>query len=271
MADAIAGTIANFQLKFGLPDCQVIVNQGIPEHVGLGSKTAYLMALARALSRHFSLGLDYMDLAALVGRGGTSGIGIHTSQFGGIVIDAGHHYPDEKSSFVPSSASRALPPPLKERHAAPDECVVIHLRLDTQGLSGKAEKDFFQRHCPIPEQETQRLLSMVDEILLPGIRRGSLPELNEGLQALQGMGMKAREWTIQGPMTQGLRAKWEDARTRQRGISLPPMCLSSMGPTVFMLSDNPESVIAKLGQLGIDRTQISVGRPNISGNVVVSE
>lgn len=268
MARAITDVIATFTMKFGLQNCNIRVDQNIPEHVGLGSKTACLMAVGRALSEHFSLGLDCLDLATLVRRGGTSGVGVHVSQFGGIVVDEGHDYPDEKNSFVPSSASGALPPPLRERHAAPDGCAVIHLRLDAQGLSGSAEKRFFQQSCPIPETETFALLDMVENILLPGFRARSLPQINEGLQALQSMGMKAREWQIQGPMTTALRERWEELRAQPSGSKLPPMCLSSMGPTVFMLAYEPRSVVDQLARLGVKRRHIVTAQPSRSGHAI---
>jgi beta-ribofuranosylaminobenzene 5'-phosphate synthase len=268
MADAIQGTIARFCSKFGLPTFQLIVDQDIPEHAGLGSKTACLMALAHAVSEHFDLELGYIDLASLINRGGTSGVGVHVSQFGGIVVDGGHEYPGEKPSFVPSSASTALPAPLLEHHAPPDRCAVTHLRLEPQGLSGAVEKEFFQLHCPIPRDETLRLLSMVEDVLLPGIRNRSIAQINDGLCALQHLGMKAREWGIQGPITKTLRDRWEELRARRSKAPLPPMCLSSMGPTVFMLSDDPESIVFELSKLGISPDTISIAQPNHSGNLV---
>lgn len=261
MTGAIAMALGDFTSSFDLPRSGLMIDQAIPEHVGLGSKTASLMALGRALSQHFSLGLDYLDIARLVRRGGTSGVGIHASELGGIVVDAGHIYPDHKRSFLPSSASTAPPPPLAEHHSAPADCFAIHIRLDSQGLSGAREKYFFQQNCPIPDVETASLLSMIETVLLPAIRQRSLPGINEGLEKLQGLGLKAREWTIQESATKAVRKAWEDVRFRHRSISLPPMCLSSLGPTIFMLSRDPEAVIAHLINLGIERHQISIGQP----------
>jgi beta-ribofuranosylaminobenzene 5'-phosphate synthase len=268
MTRAITEAVGTFTTKFGLQNFNIRVDQNIPEHIGLGSKTACLMALGRALSEHFLLELDCVDLATLVRRGGTSGVGVHASQFGGIVVDEGHDYPEEKNSFVPSSASGAFPPPLRERHAAPDGCAVIYLSLDAQGLNGIAEKIFFQQSCPIPESETLALLNMVENILLPGLRAQFLPQINEGLQAFQSMGMKAREWQIQGPMTTTLREKWEKRRGQPGGRELPPMCLSSMGPTVFMLTYEPRSVVDQLVRFGVEQHRIVTAKPSLSGHTV---
>jgi beta-ribofuranosylaminobenzene 5'-phosphate synthase len=266
IAVAAGRMLGIFKTKFGLPDCLIKIERVIPEHVGLGSKTACLMSLGRALSSQFDLGLDYIDIAGLVRRGGTSGVGIHASEFGGIVVDNGHAYPAEKQDFLPSSAAVAWPPPLRERRSAPAGCVVVHLRLDRQGLSGELEKQFFQRSCPIPADETERLLDMVDQVLVPGIIAASLEQINDGLDRLQRLGMKAREWQIQGKRTKLLRAYWE--KRRRRVPSLPPLCLSSMGPTVFLLSDDPERMSSELMQLGVEQSQIAVTAPARTGSVV---
>ena len=270
MAHAITRMISCYRSKFGLPDCQVKVKKGIPEHVGLGSKTATLMALGRALSAHFGLGLDYIDIAGLAGRGGTSGVGVHTSEYGGVVVDRGHEYPAEKQTFVPSSASAAWPPPIGQRQAAPVGCAIIHLRLDPQGLSGEAEKLFFQQNCPIPDEETQRLLDMVEQILMPGISKASLSQINDGLGRLQQLGMKAREWRIQGDRTRTLRDQWEALRRQHPKDSLPPLCLSSIGPTVFILSEHPERIIAELERLKVPAQAVSVTAPAITGHVITN-
>ncbi len=266
---AVTQVVREFGVKFGVAPPSVVVNQLIPEHVGLGSKTACLMAVGAALSGHFDLGLDYMDIARLVKRGGTSGVGIHAFEYGGFVVDAGHRFPEEKSSFVPSSASGAPPAALVEHHPAPADCSVVHLRLSDTGLSGPEEVEFFRQHCPIPEGETIGLLSAARQTLLPGLRGQSLTLINEALEAIQGLGMKAREWTIQAPATLRLKDRWQAERSSRSGTGLPPLCLSSMGPTVFLLTAEPGRVLSHLAGLGIERERISVVSPG-SGHLELS-
>jgi beta-ribofuranosylaminobenzene 5'-phosphate synthase len=251
----------DFASKFALSMPGLSITQSIPEHVGLGSKTATLMALGQAISRHFSLELDYLEIARIVRRGGTSGVGVHASQFGGIVVDRGHRYPDEKSGFLPSSASGAPPPALLQRSSAPENCVVLHFRLASMGLSGSSEKAFFQKNCPIPSRETTEILKIVDDILLPSIRERSIDRLNYALDSMQYLGLKAREWDIQSYATRSFREAWERLRCRRQFASLPPVCLSSLGPTLFMLSDSPDKALAGLAEIGIQRTMVSVAHP----------
>lgn len=256
-----------FRSKFGLPEFHVSFDQTIPEHVGLGSKTASLMALARAVSSHFGLGLGYVELARLVRRGGTSGVGIHASELGGIVVDDGHEYPNEKCSFVPSSASAAFPPSLVVSSAAPEGCEIVHVRLDGVGLSGADEQLFFSKHCPIPESETRRLLEVVETGLMPSIESGCLREINDSLRLLQDLGLKAREWAAQEPETKRLRERW-DSLSGRRALAIPPLCLSSMGPTVFILTDEPRAAVSRLLRLDVPRDLIVVSKPCASGSVI---
>jgi beta-ribofuranosylaminobenzene 5'-phosphate synthase len=225
------------------------------------------MALALAIREHFSIDVSYTELARLVRRGGTSGIGVHISDAGGVVVDAGHSFPDEKLTFLPSSKSLAPPPLLVEAQSAPEGCQIVHVRLEARGISGDLERDFFSKHCPIPEQETQRLLEIVDQHLLPGIRCRSLSEINRSLASIQNLGLKAREWSIQGSSTATLRKKWQSLKF---STDLP-LCLSSMGPTVFVLTDNPDFVYHQLLSLDVPEQSISVTNPWSGGYLVEHE
>jgi beta-RFAP synthase len=205
-----------------------------------------------------------MDLARLVGRGGTSGVGVHVSNTGGIVLDGGHIFPDEKQTFGPSCSSLAPPPPLMEARPAPKGCQVVHFRLEKQGISGDLERDFFTHHCPIPEWETRQLQEIADTQLLPAVRNGSLPGINGALSSIQRLGLKAREWSIQGAATQALNRKW-----RESGLSAQlPLCLSSMGPTLFVLTEQPEFVQRKLIKYDVPEQSISITHPWSGGYLI---
>ena len=264
MRRALIEVVDKFQTSFGLPDFWVMLRQSIPEHVGLGSKTACLMALAQAIAQHFSLEIDYVDLARFVGRGGTSGVGVHISNVGGIVVDAGHTFPEEKGAFAPSCGSLAPPPPLVEACSAPEGCQIVHFRLERQGISGDLEREFFTRECPIPEWETRRLLEIVDTELLPGIRGASLSAISGALSSIQDLGLKAREWTIQGEATKALRLKWREGKFSKR----LPLCLSSMGPTVFVLTEDPQLVQRELIRCGVPSQLISISQPWTGGYLI---
>lgn len=101
-----------------------IVHQLYPVHSGLGSGTQMALAAAKLIAELSGEHPSSIELAALVGRGGTSGIGVHAFDLGGFIADGGHSL-KEKSSFMPSSVSTASPALLLGRYAFPENWGVI--------------------------------------------------------------------------------------------------------------------------------------------------
>src|SRR5208337_3421074 len=91
----------------------ITVRSSYPAHVGLGRGSQLSLAVARAISELHGRHLPVRELARLVGRGGTSGIGTAAFEYGGFIIDGGHRFGEggEKTDFRPSSASRDVSPP----------------------------------------------------------------------------------------------------------------------------------------------------------------
>ena len=240
---------------YGYPACQVKIARAIPSHVGLGSHTALAMAIARGYCALHGIDDDYINWARAVRRGGTSGVGVHVSQYGGFVVDGGREFPAEKSSFGPSSLELADPPALVARGETPPSLRMIHFRLGRRGLSGKDEAKFFRESTPVPTMETYEILRLVETYLIPGIEQQDIGLIDEILSELQGLGLKRLEWEIQDRATQDLRDVWSDVR--RRNPRLPSLCLSSMGPTTFMLTDAPEETVRILRGLGIRRFMVT--------------
>ncbi|WP_018417397.1 beta-ribofuranosylaminobenzene 5'-phosphate synthase family protein [Teredinibacter turnerae] len=220
-----------------LPGINVI--KSIPIHIGLGSKTAILGTIVRSVFERLNKPLSDQQLCELSGRGGTSGIGINSFQSEGFLWDMGKPL-REKSGFSPSSLS--VPKRL-------NSCVTlsanwlkcVHLRFDEIGISGKDESDFFQKNCPIPEQEAMTSLALVSGSLVPSILERDEILLNYSLGQLQNLGLKKREWEIQGNNTKLFRSYWKSLNSDFA------LCLSSVGPTVFVITSKPDVVLSMVG------------------------
>ncbi|NVM03717.1 MAG: hypothetical protein HWN67_15405 [Candidatus Helarchaeota archaeon] len=98
------------------------LTSSIPRHVGLGSKTQLSLAVAFAINYLFNKRKTVFELAKIVKRGGTSGIGVNVFQKGGFILDAGHTFGKnkQKNSFLPSRASNAPPPPALLHYTVPE-------------------------------------------------------------------------------------------------------------------------------------------------------
>ena len=85
------------------------IEEAIPPHAGLGSGTQLALAVGSAFAALEDLRLDPQEIAARLGRGARSGIGIATFAQGGVVLDSG---------AAPRQAAAACqPPPLPRRVA----------------------------------------------------------------------------------------------------------------------------------------------------------
>ena len=53
----------------------VTVRENVPSHIGLGSGSPVMLAAARGIAEVYGRQVTVKDLAFLIGRGGTSGMG----------------------------------------------------------------------------------------------------------------------------------------------------------------------------------------------------
>ena len=212
-----------------IPICaHVCVREDVLQHVGLGSKTAMLLALLAGLNSALDLDVSVGALQTLSGRGGTSGVGIHTFFRGGFVVDAGHD-----TALVPEllpSAAR-LPervPPLVSRILVPSDWAVWLILTDTPRIAGQDELAFFRSNTPLA-QERVGALALVSHGIAPAFADANLGQLGAALRSLHTTGFKAREVANQSPVVrQLLELCW----------SLPQLAagLSSMGPLIYVIT-----------------------------------
>ena len=109
--DRTAAVLKRLQETHPFPGIQLTFESEIPMHCGFGSGTQLSLGVAQAVNLLYTLGLNVRELAKVVGRGGTSGIGIAAFQTGGFIVDGGHRFPEQKASFLPSSALGDISPP----------------------------------------------------------------------------------------------------------------------------------------------------------------
>jgi beta-ribofuranosylaminobenzene 5'-phosphate synthase len=69
---------------------KVVIENAPPPHMGFGSTTQLLLSSAKALGLINGIEFSVNELGALMGRGGTSGIGVKAFEEGGFIFDFGH-------------------------------------------------------------------------------------------------------------------------------------------------------------------------------------
>lgn len=163
--------------------CAIEVTAVPPPHVGLGSGTQLALAVAAGMGELFGTPHSTSSeqcfsteqafrLAAAVGRGRRSCVGIYGFAGGGLILEAGRlaDKPEERVS------------PLLARVFVPEawRCVVF-LRRGAEGLHGEAEKEAFARLPPVPEEVSVELARIAVEELVPTARQGAFAAFSDAV------------------------------------------------------------------------------------------
>lgn len=251
-AETVKKTAEQVLMAMGVDaGAEITLRHTYPRHAGLGSGTQLALATARALAELYrrpapdGTPLSTREIAALAGRGGTSGIGTAAFESGGFVLDGGHSFgpSGEKTDFRPSAASRGIrPAPVVLRHAFPtDWQILLATPKVGAGVSGQQEKEIFRDHCPVPLGEVQALCHTILMQMLPGIVDHDLDLFGSAVNTIQEIGFKRVEHSLQPPKTQELIAALRNTDAACVG-------LSSFGPTVYAIGDTGMTAVQRAAE-----------------------
>ena len=222
------GILEKLQTEYSFPGINLQFVSEIPPHSGFGSGTQLALGIAQAVNTLYNLNLSVADLAEVVGRGGTSGIGITAFERGGFILDGGHRYPDQKSSFLPSSAAGNVPaPPLLLRHPFPDWELLIVIPRCTH-ISGETEIQLFKTLCPQPQSTAEQLSHLILLQLLPAIFEADRCAFGAAINEIQTFGWKKVEIDAQGGVLQQTLDFLRENGAIGAGVS-------SWGPAIFAI------------------------------------
>ena len=181
------------------------------------------------------------DIGQIVGRGGTSGIGVASFDHGGFIVDAGHIKTDKKS-FLPSSASKASPPPILARYDFPEDWSIIMVIPNVQRkVFGDGEVDIFQKYCPIPLEDVRELIHVLFMQMMPAVLEEDLDQFGRSIDLVQNMGFKKVELSLQNPFIRDLMDNLKSSGAAGVGMS-------SFGPTVYAVTDTNYKKIYRAAQ-----------------------
>jgi beta-ribofuranosylaminobenzene 5'-phosphate synthase len=223
--------LEGLQAKHNFPGIHVEFLSEIPAHSGFGSGTQLALGLGQAVNTLYDLNLSIPDLAFAVARGGTSGIGVAAFEKGGFALDGGHPFPEEKSSFLPSSAvGNVPPPPILLRYPFPNWDLLI-VSPNCKHISGETEVNPFQTLCPQPQSTAERLSHIILMKLLPAIHEENLFAFGDAINRIQTFGWKKVEIDAQQGVLQQTLDFLRDSGAIGAGVS-------SWGPAIFAVGEN---------------------------------
>lgn len=207
------------------------VEEAYPPHSGLGSGTQMSLATAKLICEFNETNIDSIDLGAILGRGGSSGIGMGAFDHGGFVVDGGHDLKDKGGSILPSSINPAKPPQLIGRYDFPQEWeVVVGVCKGDTTVTGMKEDDIFEKYCPVPNHEVEQLSHIIFMNLIPFLLERNIEAVGDAINRIQGLGFKNVEVSRQAQNVRDLMAN-------MRQFGAYGVGMSSFGPAVYGLID----------------------------------
>lgn len=207
-------------------------------HSGLGSGTQIKLATAKLISESLGKSLTSVELSTIVGRGGTSGIGTFCFEHGGFIVDGGHSL-KEKNDYLPSSASSAKPPKLIGRYDFPEEWdILVAVPNVDYSVKGAKEKDIFQKYCPVPRMDVERLSHIIFMNMVPFLLEKDIIGFSKCVEEVQKLGFKKIEVKLQPDTTTNLMQFMRDSGAYGVGMS-------SFGPAIYTIYDKNNKDIVK--------------------------
>ncbi len=216
----------------------ISISGAMRTHSGFGSGTAISLACLEALHRLNGSMPNPEELISASGRGGTSGIGIHTYFSGGCVFDLGR--PHKNELHVPSHQATAPRLPLVLDHVPmPEWDIGICIPLGIPHKTEAEERAFFERNCPLSAEAVYETLYHSLFGLYAAISEADRATFCHALRAIQGCAWKKAERFEYGT------ALFEVEQALYK-CGAEAVGMSSLGPTLFFMADDVADVARRM-------------------------
>ncbi len=248
--DRALGVLEKLQAMHPFPGVNVTFRSEVPMHSGFGSGTQLALGVAHAVNLLYELRLSVSELARIVGRGGTSGIGIAAFDTGGFIVDGGHRFPEQKTSFLPSSAlSDISPPPVLLRYRFPDQPLLIVVP-NCSRIYGETEIGLFRTLCPQPLWVAEKLSHLLVMQILPALCEGDMHIFGKALNQIQTFGWKRVEIDAQGAELRSTLEFLQESGAFGAGVSSWGSAICVVGEDMAQLKQDTESFLKTLPEGG---------------------
>ena len=248
---------------------RIYVHSYIPRHVGLGSTTQLALAIGVGLSliTQHQAEIDVYDIAAKLGRGLVSGIGVATFKYGGFVVDCGRRVYGDRLE-LPRSASDVPQPIIQHRLPKDWRFIVIVPRTSKPRVSEDRELQIMQPPANVPETLQYELYAALLLEMLPALWKGDIEGFGKALTRIQILTGKFFE-----PLQGGVFCCRETEAVIKvfNELGVYGYGQSSWGPVAYGLVDIDRServfirCMERLKELGIDVEYATIATPRNDG------
>jgi beta-ribofuranosylaminobenzene 5'-phosphate synthase len=245
--------LAHLQDRLSGPSVRVTCESLMPQHVGLGSKTTILLAVAKAYAALSQAEVSTAELAKICKRGGTSGASVNLIDRGGFLVDGGHQNPldfdeDPGIYLVPSrkaGAPERIPPVLV--NAPFPAWPILLIKPRGAGLSGSGEYKWFEETFPLPLAAVQKVAHLVLMGLAPAIAEANYGAFCQTLNRLTFETLYKQEQ---------IKTHSDEVRhvlnTAMKHGAIDGIGISSQGPTCFAFTRRPNVTLEWLRSLQME-------------------
>lgn len=225
----LTSELSNVAARENLGGARIRIEGDLIAHRGLGGGTALRLAAIECLMTLAGRELAPAHLVRVSGRGGTSGVGIHTYFDGGLSFDLGH----------PGSV---MPRPSRDRTKEGPPLPLLQLNMPDWPLgilspswlpiiSTEEERQLFRDTRSIGQAAARDTLYHMIFGLIAAVSEVDVETFAAATDALQSVSWKQREWAVHGHQLR-------DAATDLRKAGARGVGLSSIGPTLFFLAQD---------------------------------
>ena len=256
----ICAVIENAKTKYRIRHgVHIRITQGAQRHIGLGTGTAILLGSLEAYLLLSSIPITPEDLIILSGRGGTSGIGVHTYFQGGFILDGGHPYTGQKhmpSRLNEFKKEKAL---LISRIDMPNWKFGIFVPNKSKSLSGEDESEFFKKTCPVSHCDAALATYHAVFGTFCSVMEGNIVNFSRSINEIQYTKWKSEEIKVRG---EGFLHLYEKLKMKSTMLGL-----SSLGPLMYFMSDDLEALIGSIKQ-EFEEGQYAIAKVNNCGRKI---
>lgn len=212
---------------------KVSVKSEASAHIGLGSETQMIFALASAILKLHKKRVNVDDIALKLQLAGVSGIGYGAYKFGNFVVDSGYIIGENKKNFVSHSS---VPPKIIFNENIPNNWkVLLVIPKKIVSISDEEEDNFFSMYTPVPEDEVKQICYYTFMGVVPAIAEQNYDNFINALKIITKLGTKKAELKINEQNTKYILEKLE----YMFGFG----ALSSLGPTCYTIVDGSKTKI----------------------------
>jgi beta-ribofuranosylaminobenzene 5'-phosphate synthase len=243
--------------------CTIEISGDVASHMGFGTGTAIRLASLELLYLINEAEYTEQEIINDSGRGGTSGIGIHTYFNGGYVFDIGRS--DQSGNFTPSCATEKNPssPLVLIQGTMPEWEIGLCTPKHLQSKSEAEEKAFFNQTCPIEPSESYEALYHIVYGVLGGIKEDNRATFSEAIKNIQLCRWKSAERQLYGDSIKQMEQVLYKAGATAIGMS-------SLGASLFFIAEDMQNVIKTAKEL-LPECDLSVTRPNNTGRIIIHD